>query len=71
MVRTSVAQITYAPLASPTPEGELNALSAVYKFVLFDSQASKGGRYDLTKEVATQAEGVSKDRKGQDKNVCC
>ena len=42
------AIITYAPHPDATPEGELNTLAAVYTFVLFDSQASKGGLHDLT-----------------------
>jgi hypothetical protein len=32
---------------SGTTEAELSALAAVYKFVLFDSQASKGGPHDV------------------------
>jgi hypothetical protein len=42
------ATITYAPRPDATPEGELDALAAVYKFCLFDSQVSKGGLHDLT-----------------------
>jgi hypothetical protein len=42
------AAITYAPRADATPEAELGALAAVYRFILFDSQASKGGLHDLT-----------------------
>jgi hypothetical protein len=33
-------------------EAELAALVATYKFVLFGSQASKGGQHDLTHDVA-------------------
>jgi len=39
--------------------------------VPFDSQASKGGIHDLTNKADTTAEGVSKDKKGQDSNVRC
>jgi hypothetical protein len=31
-----------------TPEAEVSTLVAIFKFVLFDSQASKGGPHDLT-----------------------
>jgi hypothetical protein len=37
--------------------------------VLFDSQSNKGGLDDLTSKEATKAEGVSKDKKGQDRYV--
>jgi hypothetical protein len=40
--------IAYRPREDATPEGELSSLAAVYKFVLFDSQARKGNPYDLT-----------------------
>jgi hypothetical protein len=36
----SNSPITYAPRSDATPEGELSALSAVYKFIL-DSHAKK------------------------------
>ena len=36
-------RIHYAPRAAATPEGELNALAAVYKFVL-DCHTRKEGR---------------------------
>jgi hypothetical protein len=49
----SSQRITYAPRPDATPEAELAALVATYKFVLFGSQASKGGPHDLTHEVAT------------------
>jgi hypothetical protein len=48
MTQTSEVQIIYTPRPDATPEVELNALSAAYKFVLFGSQASKGGPDDLT-----------------------
>jgi hypothetical protein len=45
--------ITYTPSHDVTAETELAALVATYKFVLFGSQASKGGQHDLTHDVAT------------------
>jgi hypothetical protein len=45
--------ITYTPSHDVTAEAELAALVATYKFVLFGSQASKGGPHDLTHDVAT------------------
>ena len=45
--------ITYTPSHKGTAEAELAALVATYKFVLFGSQASKGGPHDLTHDVAT------------------
>ena len=44
--------ITYTPSHEVTAEAELAALVATYKFVLFGSQASKGGQHDLTHDVA-------------------
>jgi hypothetical protein len=44
--------ITYTPSDEVTAEAELAALVATYKFVLFGSQASKGGPHDLTHNVA-------------------
>jgi hypothetical protein len=41
-------RIVYAPRRDATPEAELDVLTACYRFVLFDSQASKGGLHDLT-----------------------
>jgi len=32
------------------PEAELNVLANVYRFVLFDTQTSKGGPHDLTND---------------------
>jgi hypothetical protein len=40
--------IVYRPRENATTNDETDALVAVYKFVLFDSQVSKGGPYDLT-----------------------
>jgi hypothetical protein len=42
--------ITYTPRRDSTAEAELSVLGAVYKYVLFDSQARKGDPHDLTSE---------------------
>jgi hypothetical protein len=42
------ARIIYTPRPDATPEAELNVLAEIYRFVLFDSQAKKGGPHDLT-----------------------
>ena len=36
-------RITYTPCPDATPEGELDVLSAIYRFILFESSASKEG----------------------------
>ena len=55
--------ISYTARYEVTAEAELAALVAIYKFVLFDSQASKGGPDVLTKN-STQEDTVSQDMKG-------
>jgi hypothetical protein len=40
--------MTYNSRPDATPEAELNVLAEIYKFVLFDSQARKGGPHDMT-----------------------
>ena len=45
-------------------EAELSALAVIYRFVLFDSQASKGGPDVLTKN-STQEDTASQDMKGK------
>ena len=47
-------QITYTSSHEVTAEAELAALVATYKFVLFSSQASKGGPHDLTNKTTTE-----------------
>jgi len=47
-------QITYTSSHEVTAEAELAALVATYKFVLFSSQASKGGPQDLTNKTTTE-----------------
>jgi hypothetical protein len=47
--------IVYRPDA--TPEAELNALANVYRYVLFNSQARRGGPHDLTNQTTTEQVG--------------
>ena len=61
----SSARITYSQHPDVTIEAELSTIANVYKFVLFDSQASKGGLHDLTKN-STQECKTSQDKKGKD-----
>jgi hypothetical protein len=58
------AQVTYLPHPDATPESELNALAAVYRFLVLE----KGDANDLTNKTVTRAEGVN-DKKGHDRNV--
>ena len=50
----SSLRITYATRQDATPEVELNALAAVYRFVLFDSQAKRGDPHDLTNDPPSE-----------------
>jgi hypothetical protein len=59
----SSSRITYTPHPGITPEGEVSALAAIYKFVLFGSQTSKGGPDDLTKDSIKECT-TSQDKKG-------
>jgi hypothetical protein len=54
-VSKSSRHIVYTPRADAAPEAELDALAAVYKFVLFDSQANRGGSHDLTNDSTPKA----------------
>ena len=56
--------ITYTPRAGATPEDEMNALAAVYRFLIIE----KGDAHDLTNQTLARAEGVN-DKKGQDRYV--
>jgi hypothetical protein len=60
-------RITFTPRRDVTPDGELNALASIYRFLLLE----KGDRHDLTSEAATQAEGANQGKKGHDGDVCC
>ncbi len=57
-------RITYAPRANVTPKTELDVLAAVFRYVLFDSQASKGGPHDLT--GTSTKECTRPDQKGKE-----
>jgi hypothetical protein len=47
-------RIAYTSRPDATPEAELNALANVYRYVLFDSQARRGGPHDLTNKTTTE-----------------
>ena len=44
----------YTSRPNTTMEAELNALANVYRYVLFDSQARRGGPHDLTNKTTTE-----------------
>ena len=52
-------RITYTPLPNATPEGELNALAAVYRLIL-DSKTERGRLPD--KSGLGDAKGLENDR---------
>ena len=56
-------EVIYRSRPDATPEAELGALTAIYKFVLFGSQASKGGPHDLTND-STEECTTRQDKKG-------
>jgi hypothetical protein len=47
-------RIFYTPRPGATQEAELSALASVYKFVLCDSQARRGGTHDLRNKTTTE-----------------
>ena len=51
MNKTSL-RITYRPRAAATPKDELNVLAVAYRFVLFESRASKEGAHGTALEDA-------------------
>ena len=57
-------RVVYRARDFAMPEAELSALAVIYRFVLFDSQASKGGPDVLTKN-STQEDTASQDMKGK------
>ena len=61
----SEPRITYAPRLDATPEAELTALAAIYKFVLSNSQTKRGGTHDLTNE-STKKRTTGPGKKGKD-----
>ena len=60
-------RISYSQRSDATPENELNALAAVYRFLVIE----KGDPHDLTNGATTEAEGAKQDKKGNDSDVCC
>ena len=61
----SSPRITYVSRPNSTTEAELEVLVALYKFVLFDSQAKRGGTHDLTNE-STKKRTTGPGKKGND-----
>jgi hypothetical protein len=53
------SRVVYTPHADATPEAELDALAAVYRFILFDCHAKK---------KAADEPGSENDTKGGSKN---
>jgi hypothetical protein len=47
-------RITYISRPDATPEAELDALAACYRYVLFTSQERRGGQNDLTNNTTTK-----------------
>jgi hypothetical protein len=47
-------RLTYTPHPDATPEAQLKVLANVYRYVLFDSQASKGGPHDVATDERKQ-----------------
>jgi hypothetical protein len=48
------SRIMYQSRPDATPEAELDALATCYRYVLFDSQATRGGPHDLTNNTTTE-----------------
>jgi hypothetical protein len=46
--------LTYTPRPDATPESELNVIANVYRYVLFNSQSTRGGPRDLTNKTTTE-----------------
>jgi hypothetical protein len=58
-------RITYTSRPDASPEAELTALAAIYKFVLSNSQTKRGGTHDLTNE-STKQRTTGPGKKGKD-----
>ena len=56
-------RIVYTQCRGTSPQDERDALCAVLKFVLFDSQANKGGSHDLTGDTTKECT-ARPDKKG-------
>ncbi len=61
----SSPRITYTSRPYATPEAELDTLAAIYRFVLFDSQARRGGLHDLTDD-STKKLTIRQEKKGKE-----
>ena len=61
--------VIYTARPDTTPEAELNALANVYRYVLFNSQARRGGPHDLTNKTTTEQIGKrSTEQTGREKS---
>jgi hypothetical protein len=61
----SSPHVRYVPRPDATPERELNALAAVYRFILFESSASKKGGPDTApNDGVMKGFGISEKEKG-------
>ena len=59
-------RITYTPRPDATPETEVTALAAIYKFVLFDSQTRRGDLlHDLT-DTSPKKQTTRQEKKGNE-----
>ena len=57
--------IIYTPRPDATPEGGLNTLASVYRFILFESSASKKGGPDTAPyDGVMKGFGISEKEKG-------
>jgi hypothetical protein len=59
-------RFTFVPRSDVTPEAELNALAAIYKFILFNSQSSKGVAHDLTNDPIEKKLTTRPEKKGKE-----
>lgn len=48
-------KIVYRPHPDVTPEGELNALAAIYRFILFERSARNEGGIETTLDDGTKS----------------
>ena len=47
-MKSSITHVIYTPRPNTSAEAEVDMLAAIYKFILFDSQAKRGDQHDLT-----------------------
>jgi hypothetical protein len=67
-VRSNAARITYLPHSDTTPEGELNALANVYRFIL-ECQARKNTAGVSSTDDAKETRDGNEERKQKEKHV--